>query len=832
MIRSLPVLFTLAGSVLAVLGQPARAAEVPPEVGLAWRLDSISSEGLGPGKPESAYRRSAALLDAAHRLAPSEPRFPRLRKLALLHVGDIDGAIAALKTYRDIGPATRNDRVAQAQLIDLYAARLETAQAKLKYLTGLLGVNDIPPEVRSRVAVECVELLAQQSPQEAADMAKRAVQLYPLPEATREYYERVAKTGSLKEQVAALVAMLSANPDQPGYAAELARLLASSGLSDASLDYYDLALRGILPLPSRPPWFHDMLVDFEAQLMLTDRNQLADTFVGQMLDSDPTDADAWFLKLALAQTASGQVTFEQTLDLGRSALARRWNALRERIVSGAAPATQPAAPASPADSQPVEPLDPAPVIEKLKGGQFREAEVAFVDAMFDLAWFELYFDKQPDAARKWVDAMRAIVPPDDLKLQVLQGWQALQSNQPDKAREIFSKIADRHALAALGMIRADEAEKKQPDPAAVQKLLSDNRTGLAGAVLWEALKKNATRPATQPAAADVPAELERFPKGWRDVMDPRAIKKAYTLRVEPTSGAVPFGDPMLATVRLLNTSDHDLAIGPQGVLRPELWFDAQIMGLDQQSFPGVAYDQITDQLVLRPRGAITQIVRLDQGDLHQALLQAPGAVTYLSGDLITNPLTIPQGVVPGPCGSASTFGRSFGYAGVQLGTPTGRKKLDAEVSSKSPAERLRALDVLAGFSRLAAKPDANEAIKKAAADFPAAIAKARGDSSPAVAAWAGYLWVSIAPDEQKEKVVREMTAAEDWRVRLMGMLATGFVPPDVRQQVLAPLAQSDADASIKAAAAATLDLLANPTTQPATQPATAPASQPTTAPGS
>src|SRR5689334_11084247 len=83
-----------------LLASVARATEVTPEAELAWRLDGISSDALGPGRPDAAYRRSAALLDAAHRLDPSEPRFVRLRTLALLHAGDIDGAIASLKEYR------------------------------------------------------------------------------------------------------------------------------------------------------------------------------------------------------------------------------------------------------------------------------------------------------------------------------------------------------------------------------------------------------------------------------------------------------------------------------------------------------------------------------------------------------------------------------------------------------------------------------------------------------------------------------------------------------------------------------------------------------------
>lgn len=829
-------------AVAALVGmRVARAAEATPESQLAWQLDAISSQALGPNKPQAAYQRSAALLEAAHRLDPSQPRFPRLRMLALMHVNDVDGAIGSLKEYRTIRP---DDRNAQAQLVDLYASRMETVDQKIKYLTGLLGLANIPPEVRAHLAAECVELLAQRSPEEAAAMAKRAVELYPLAEATREYYERVARHQGLKEQVAGLVAVLSANPNQPTYAAELARLLASEGMADDSLQFYDMALLDIRPMPNRPPWFHDLLVDFAAELMIADKNQAADALLGQMLDADPADADAWFLKLALDKATAGDVTFGQTLDLARTGLARRWNMVADLIVKGA-PATQPAAnaagatpaagagaagaggaAAAPATTQPVEPQDPAPVIAKLKAGG-NPNEQLFVNAAFDLAWFNLYFDKKPEVARKWIDAIGAIVPASSDKLQLLEGWYNLALNQTAKARDILSKLTEKNPLAGLGLIRADEADKKQPDAGAAQKLLAEHRTGLVGALLWEALKGQTTRPATQPAASDLADVLKKFPVDWLDSVNPGTAHKVYSVRAEPVQTTVPYGEPVLMSVTLANSSDHDITIGQGAMLRPELWFDAQVMGLDLHSFPGVSYDQITGNLVLKANSSSTQIVRLDEGDLHQVLMQAPGTVTRLTGDVITNPLTIPQGVLPGPCGEASTFTRTVGYAGSPLAYG-GRKRIDAAVASTSPLERMSALDLMTSYVRLSQQPNAEDELKKAVADFPGMIAKARTDPTPAVAAWADYLWASIAPPQEKDKEIHDMAASSDWRVRLLAVLASDFLPADSQKQVIAPIASGDADPTVKATAQATLDLLAHPATQPTTAPRTAPAPAPGT----
>jgi len=819
----------IGGLVLLLAAVSAGAADAPPpdvRTALAWRLSTLSSANLGPNQPAAAWRRAAALLEAAHRLAPTEPYFPRLQALALTQIGDVDGAIATIKSFRQIAPG---DRVAQIQLIDLYAARLQTVDAKLDYLQSLLDKQDLALPVRAFLASECVKLLAQKSPDQAAKMAGRAVALYPLPQATRQYYELAGRQLPLNERVAALAAVLQANPNQPPYLAEMANLLASNGLADPSLQWYDLAIGVVVRSGSdRPPQFHQWLVDYVAEFIVAGHSAPADTLVGQVLDGDPLDADAWFLKLTLAQGSSEQVTYAQTLELARSALVRRWNMAHDQIL-GIAPASQPTLPAPPAASDAttapaaakVEPLDFAPVLQKLKDSKDAAADRAFIGAAGDLAWFELYFDKKAEAARTWIGGMRAVLPGDSVLLLRLEGWEALVAGQNAQAREIFAKIADKDPLSALGLLRVDQAEKKPPNLDAARKVLDANRTGLPAAIIWQALRNDKMIPVTQPAVADLTAELARFPRPWYSLMDARAMRHVYSVHAEPVEAHVAFGDPMLLRVTIDNNCDFDITLGPDGLLRPDLWFTAQILGLDQQQFNPVAQDRMGGQIVLAAHSSVEQIVRLDEGSLRRALDLGPGASTRVTGTVITNAISASGGMIAGPAGGEWPFSRSFLYMGIPVALPEGKKQMDAALQSSSPADRLRALDVLGGYVKLAAEPNVDESVRKAAADLPQTIARLRSDSSTPVGAWASYLAATYSGGEAREHVITEMSASSDWTTRLLSLVAAGSLPADSQTKLAVKLA-NDPDPTVKAAAAADADLLRRAATQPA-EPSTRPA---------
>ncbi|HSU69780.1 MAG TPA: hypothetical protein VLJ39_23045, partial [Tepidisphaeraceae bacterium] len=331
--------------------QQNNTVEPSGEAALAWQLDGLSSAILGPNKPDAAYRQAAALLEQAGKLNPQEPRFPRLRTLALLRVGDTDAAIEALKAYRALRPA---DTVAQVQLIDLYASQMQTLDSKLQYITGLVDNPklNLPPEVRAQLAAEAAALLAQKSPSEAAKMATRAVQIYPLPQATREYYQYVASRADLQPRVAGLISVLKANPNQPFYARELATLLAENGLANESLRWYEIA---ISILVERPPYYHNLVTDYTSEFVVADKLLSAGQAAGQILQQDPLDADAWFLRLTVDRASSPEV-FNQSLEAARISFIRRWNAFSEEVITGH-PSTQPVT---------LEPLVPDPTAPRLE----------------------------------------------------------------------------------------------------------------------------------------------------------------------------------------------------------------------------------------------------------------------------------------------------------------------------------------------------------------------------------------------------------------------------------------------------------------------------------
>lgn len=821
----LPLTFSIGLCLLYSLAPQARAADAPaadPGAALAWRLDMISSSLLGPAQPPAAWRRSAALLEAAGRLDPAELRFPRLRTLALLHVGDTDAAIDAIRDYRRAALQQHvADPAVQIQLIDLYASKEETVDAKLSYLQSLLDKQNIPPEVRAHVAVQCALLLSQKSPEQAAEMARRAVDLYPLPDATKLYYELAGRQQPPKERLAALLAVLQANPEQPGYLSEVANLLATNGLAEPSLQWYDLAIAVTMRSgTSRPPEFHSRLIDYASELIIAGRGQAADTLLGQMLDEQPLDPDAWFLKLTETRASAEQVTQQQTLELARSAFVRRWNLLHDDILSGHV-TTQPAA-SQPAQGK-VEPADVGPVLQKLKGAHDVQAQDAFVGVVSDLAWFELYYAKNAQGAKPWIDALATMLSPDSLVLQRLQGWQALVSGQAPQAHEIFAKVADKDPLSKLGLLKSEQATSRPVDEEAARKLLEEHRTGLTGAILWDALRSEKTIPATQPVANELKEQVAKFPSAWFALLDPRQVRRVYDIRAEPLDMHVAYGDAMLARITIVNNSDRDVTISPDGLLRPDLWFDAQIMGLDQQAFRGVAFDQIANQIVLRAHTSISQIVRLDEGDLRKVLDVSPGASTRVSADVITNPISISDAVVPGPAGAAANFSRTMVYIGLPITTPAGRKQIDAGLASANPLDKLRALDLAAAYVRVAARPDADESLRKAVADLPQAIEKLRKDASPQVSAWANYLAAMTAKPDQQAAIVSEMAGSADWTTRLLSLFSAASLPEASRKEIASRLAQNDPDATVKAAAAATSVLLEHPATQPTTQPTTEPA---------
>ncbi len=88
------------------------------------------------------------------------------------------------------------------------------------------------------------------------------------------------------------------------YAGRPERLKLPWGLADQSLDWYAVAVSVIMRSgPSRPEGFHELLINFASEQIIAGKMSVADSFLSQLLEETPMDADAWFLKLTVMRAA-------------------------------------------------------------------------------------------------------------------------------------------------------------------------------------------------------------------------------------------------------------------------------------------------------------------------------------------------------------------------------------------------------------------------------------------------------------------------------------------------------------------------------------------------
>lgn len=826
------------GALLTLLGllicsgvaqaQSQRDTEAPGRVLLAeWLVQRARNNLTGEVSP-AALRQSAALIEAAMHLDPGERRFPLLLVDAMEQLQDTPGEIAAWNAYRKLVP---EDQVAQAQVIDLYLRRIETADAKAAYLRGLLEKPNLPGEVKAHIAAETAALLLDRSQSEAVAMLDRSLQFYPLPEALRLQYELVGKNGTVAQRAHGLVALLRANPAEPQRLQDLARLVDAQGLTESSLPLYSSALDCYKRFGMAPP--HSLLMDYVTALYVAGYSKEAEAGVSNLLTANPNDADFWFFRLTLLKGAGvGGLALDQTLAQVRGVLSDQWSAVNDRIPGKRARAAVPS-------PDLLQTADPADAAKRLNAVNDPQLKAAFVSAVSDMAWFELYFAGQPEGGAKWLSALKQVLPEDDATVRRLQGWYELDSAAPAKAKEQFEAIKDQDALADLGLIKLSGAAPSPDASALRQKLLDQHLTGLLGAIVWEALQTQSSSPPAQPAArptpqsetqpsagsdrlvppltADAPAvraELQKFPGGWLSILD--APQHFYTLRADPIEANVAYSQPMLVRITLENVSDQDLTIGPEGVLKPNLWFDGQLV-MPQSDFPGVLYQRIVNQFVLRAHASISQVVRIDQGPLAEASLQRPLGSLLIAATVITNPQPSQSGALPGPAGGQVQTTRPISRIAPILTSDAARNALYAELDTQALDQQMEDLELLAANVRLLVQQK-DEQAHAMAGRLAGVIDRFRTARSPLLAGWAAYESTRLPAVREPGATVQQMAKSKDWSARLLALIASDILPPEQQKSLAASLATTDPDPVVKSYAAATAERLRSPVNPSTTAP--------------
>lgn len=850
---------------------------------LAERFAEMAQRGLrGERIGQAEFRQSAALLRAATTLNPAEPRFWRLLTEAELQLGNGEGALSALQGYRKIAP---DDRVAQVQLIELHASRMESGDKAVEYLRNLLPKASVPAEVRSHVAVLLVHRLLDRGEEaQIPAVLDEALTLNPVNVAALGLkYERVASRGTPAERVAGLLALLRGNPVRPTAMAELARLLAAAGLGKESLEWFGRAADQFSASGAADPFtYHDLFVDYASQVYLAGQVQAARGMADQLLKADPDDVDAWLLRLVIDRGAGNAETYAKTRQDAAARLNARWAAAAREIDAvgteregdavdqGAAAAPEPArddqtpadagdaeAPRTPAAANSKEAAadgaaaaeppsaaeapDPSAVAERVKGlGDDDGARELFVSAVSDLAWFEVYFNGDAAAAGKWIEALATVLPDDNLTLARLRGWAQVAQKQPDAARESLEPVRESDPLSALGLIRL-ALDQAGGDPDALKAaddqartLLGSNASGLVGAIVAQALKDRGLTPQPRPDAAALRQASQQFPRPWLDIVD--HPERFYSVRAEPLRVAHHYGEPMLVRVVVQNLTDYDITIGEAGVIRPGLWFDAQVQTMKARQLPGVAFERLAQSTVLPARQGLAQYVRFDQGGLADYLAASPTQPLQLTGWCMTNPVRKGEGFGPGPGGFRVPFTRKLSRSGFPAVRPGALEQLARSLEVGLPEAKIRGLDLMGALMAVAEKASAppaqpqpaQPAAEKSDPGVPPATAlagtlvprlvAAAADPVPAVAQWAKFELARAGQPEQQAEAVESLLADPRWEGRLLGLVAATELGAAKAEDLAAKVADADGEEPpVRDYAAALVELLQRPptTTQPA-----------------
>ncbi|MGA2502029.1 MAG: tetratricopeptide repeat protein, partial [Tepidisphaeraceae bacterium] len=582
---------------LAMAGYAARGADAPREItdgekALAIRFADLTQSLVRSGTPdENQFRRVAALLAAARQCDPEEPRYARLHADVLIQLHDADGAIDALGAVRRLRP---EDRIAQIETIDMFLARMQTADARLAYLQDLVVRDAVPREVRSHVALRIAALQEEKSRHnDAMEAIDLAIKLNPLNFTALQIkfsliWDAVTQNAAAPNpvpRVTMLVALVRANPARPDVLHLLGRHFAAAGMSNESLIWFTHAVN--VASQARAGLTLEMMIDFATASFFCDRLDQAQQAFDQILKFNPADYPSLISRSMIELRRDKPESARDFRIQARNSLINQLNAVRNQMgIQGAT----------------TRPIDQGEVFMPEIGSDtdaYRKQDKprlkgAYLRAAVDLAWFQVFYNDQPDEAQRLMRHAESLMDAKEqaavTDLPVIAGWVYLKQGKIDEARVKFSAVADREPMAALGLIKCYGPAEKDKARTEAQKLVNANPAGVQGAVILDKLREFGVRAQPSENAPAMTAAKNTLPQNWMDVLDDKRTASFYAIRGQPLRISSPFGEPLIAQVVIQNTSDVDLSVGPDGLIKPGVWFDAVVGGIFQQNIPAVAVE--------------------------------------------------------------------------------------------------------------------------------------------------------------------------------------------------------------------------------------------------
>ncbi|MEZ0267254.1 MAG: tetratricopeptide repeat protein [Phycisphaerae bacterium] len=778
-------------------------------------------------------RQAAALIKIAVGLDPQEPRYAKMLYEAMLQMGDSDAALAALTKYRAISQQTAEDQVAMVAFIDLNVRKLETAAERAEWLTNLLtvtapnkdkGYAGLAAPVRAHLAFRASQVARERGQSDLeGSLLGQALELNPLNlDALRRRLEVATAEGTAADRVGLMVEMLKSNPVQPAVLYQVGRECSAAGANEEALRYYKLAAN--VAGASGVSLGREFAIGYATELALMDVPQVLNEVrlvADALTKGDPNDLEGHLLRWLAARASKDKEALVKAQGPLLNAALNRLAVLRNQL--GVKEATT-----RPVDtSEAVAVPDLSGDLKLLEDEKQAGLRLPYAQAVADLAWYLVLAGNKPVEAGSLVPALKALLTDAHPLVVRLEGWVALVQDQKDAAKVKLSAAAEQDEFAQLGLVilRSTDPAEKDRVLADAKGLLTRNRSGLMAVVLREYLRGLNLKADPREDMADVRTKAMGLTPEFLRLLE--APASFYALRAEMVDRRVvfPYGEPMLASVSIRNVSKYPLTIGAEGVIKPDLWCDAQFRGLVQQSVPGAAYDKLGQVLVLAPGQSMMQVFRFDQGQSGPfgQVIANPGPTLTFYGFARTNPRGDGGS---GLCGQGVQFTSISERSGFGL-NQQGVQVLTGLLNNGTIPERLRSLDlVVALVSQLRAAQQQGQPnqqnMQQIANAFVDLLEQKAADPTPGVATWATFLTAVNAPTKGVEMMGKLLADPAPER-RILGVLIAGGLPPAEHQALMKKVIAEDRSEAVKEYASASLEIAEAIAKGRAEQPKPAPA---------
>ncbi len=630
-----------------------------------------------------AAKQALTLLEEAQNVDGQSATALRLLAEAARANGNDELRAKTLQALVNLKP---DDITAQVQLFDAIAARRQTVAGRLKVYRTVLAQKTFNHQVRSAMAERIGALLeAQGRKAAAAHMYIRAVKLNA---ANLTAWQALARTlaaedAPVTQRLYALLHALRADPYQPEALSAVSIILAhahdykqAAAWANAAIRQYQQGRMAISPV---------LAANLAAYWAIAGQNDEYQPYMGELLAlKHPTTP---VLMIALTHRTGGQFVSGPT---ARKLLAR----IHRRLAVA------------------------------------MKADPKNTSLRADDLWLDLFYNaKLPSDIAHRVADLEKKLPVNSPEYYRLRGWQLLRQGYSAAALTHLKKAGnDPYAMLGVARILAANHHARQAGKI-LEKLWTSALPPLPALDVAQAAGNLGITLTQSKSDAVISAVVAPYPKLLLNAVDHPG--KIVLVTTDWSNRFITAGDPMYIRVHYYNTSPYTLAVGPGTAITTGIAIAGSIQGVNNAALGVYAVDNNPPVLTLEPQGGITVRYRVDQGELRKLILTNPISILGGQVEVITNPLALPEAVVPGLGGMEINAGY-FNVDGFCAGDPQSLVNLAKSLTSIPARRQMLAAGVLARSLPMLAGIESSSAPSASAADQAKAVNKLTGTIAAAL----------------------------------------------------------------------------------------------------